>query len=120
MQLCGKFQAFCMFCSHFITSLSIVRQDLFLHLSDIYKVVNLFGVYNNNFPMVFSEEYRPTYQGGVIYHNKNMRRNKKGCPTNTRIKTEMDTTEKIKRLCGICRLPSHTWKCCPNIAKSSI
>ncbi|CAK8537208.1 unnamed protein product [Lathyrus sativus] len=116
---CEKFQTFCMPCSHIIAACSSVRQDPFLQLSEVYKVVNLFGIYNNSFPVVASEDYLLTYHGDTIYHNKNTKRNKKGRPKSTRIKTEMDTTEKMERLCGICRLPGHTRKHCPNVGTSS-
>ncbi|CAK8572656.1 unnamed protein product [Lathyrus sativus] len=104
---------------------AMVDQMVNLQLSEIYKVVNLFGIYNNNFLVVASDDYWPTYRGDTIYHNKNMRRNKKGPSPpppplqSTQIRTEMDTTEKIERLCGICRLPGHTRKRCPNVGASS-
>lgn len=53
----GKFQAFCMPCSHVIVACSYARQHAFMHLSDVYKVVNIFNVYNNNFPVVALEDY---------------------------------------------------------------
>ncbi|CAK8561297.1 unnamed protein product [Lathyrus sativus] len=116
---CGKFQTFRLPCSHVIAACSSARHDPFLQLSEVYKVVNLFGIYSNSFPVVASKEYWPTYHGDTIYHNENMRRNKKGCPKSTRITTEMDTTEKMERLCGICRLPGHTRTNCPNVGTSS-
>lgn len=116
---CGKFQTFCMPCSHVIAASSSVRQDPFLQLSDIYKVVNLFGIYNNSFRMVVSEDYSTTYQGDTIYHNEKMRTNKIGRPKSTRIRTEMDTTEKMERLYGICRLSGHTQKHSSNVGTSS-
>lgn len=90
-----------------------------LHLSDVYKFVNLFGIYNKSFLVVASEEYWPIYQGDVIFHNENMRMKKKGCLTSTHIRIEMDTVEKMKRKCGICRLTSHTRKRCPNVGTRS-
>ncbi|CAK8571481.1 unnamed protein product [Lathyrus sativus] len=116
---CGKFQTFRMPCSHVIAACSTARQDPFLQLSEVYKVVNLFGIYSSSFPVVASEDYWPTYHGDTIYHNENMRRNKKGRPKSTRITTEMDTAEKMERLCGICCLPGHTRKNCPNVGTSS-
>ncbi|CAK8533553.1 unnamed protein product [Lathyrus sativus] len=112
---CGKFQTFHMPCSHVIVACSSVRQDPFLQLSEVYKIMNLFCIYNNSFPVVASEDYWPTYHGDTIYHDENTRKNKKGRPKSTRIRTEMDTTEKMERLCGICRLPGHTRKHCPNV-----
>ncbi|CAK8564130.1 unnamed protein product [Lathyrus sativus] len=116
---CGKFQTFCMPRSYVIVACSSVRQDPFLQLSEVYKVVNLFGISNNSFLVVTSEDYWSTYHGDTIYHNENMRRNKKGRSKSTQIRTEMDTTEKMERLCGICRLSGHTRKRCPNVGTSS-
>lgn len=47
---CGKFQAYRVRCSHVIAACSTVRHDAKALLSNIYKVANLFGVYNTSFP----------------------------------------------------------------------
>lgn len=54
---CGKFQAYRVPCSHVIDTRSGVRQDTYAHLSNVYKVVNLFGVYNIIFPVLPYEKY---------------------------------------------------------------
>ena len=102
---CGKFQVFCMPCSHVIAACSNVLQDPSKHLYVIYNVINVFDVYKNSFPMVEKEEYWPTYQCGIVWHNENLRRKKKGRPNNTRIRTEMHTTDEVVRLYGTCRHP---------------
>jgi hypothetical protein len=48
-----------------------------------------------------------------------MRRKKKGRPNSTRIRTEMDSTDKMIRLCSICRQPGHNKNNCPNQGASS-
>lgn len=48
---------FCVLGSHVIVARSNVRQSVFVHLSDIYKVVNLFGDYDESLPMVPNNEY---------------------------------------------------------------
>lgn len=78
-----KFQAFHMSCSHVIVACSSVHQKPILHLPGVYKVVNLFGVHRNSLSVVARGEYFPTYQRDVIYHDKNIGRNRKGRPTNT-------------------------------------
>lgn len=88
-------------CSHVIAACSTVRQDTFLHLFVVYKVVNSFGVYNNSFPVGEKYKYWPTYQGDVIWHNENMRRKKRDRPNNMRIRTKMDMANKLERKCGI-------------------
>lgn len=98
---------------------SYAQQDAFMHLSDVYKVVNIFNVYNNSFPVVELEDYWSAYQGEIIWHNENMRQKKKDLPNNTRIKTEMDTTDKMVRLCSLCRQPEHNQTKYPNVETSS-
>lgn len=54
---CGKFQAFYMPFSHVITTCSYARQDASKNLSDVCKVISVFNVYNNRFPVVAMEDY---------------------------------------------------------------
>ena len=116
---CGKFQAYRVPCSHVIAACSVVCQDAFLLLSDVYKVANLFGVYSTSFPVLPYDEYWPTYEGDQIFHNPVMRRNKKGRPVSTRITTEMDAYDKLERKCTLCRLPGHNRTRCPNVGTSN-
>lgn len=60
---CGKFQAYCVPCSHVIVACSMVRHNIYALLSNVYKVANLFGVYNTSFPMLPYDEYWPIYEG---------------------------------------------------------
>lgn len=46
---CGEFQAFCVLCSHVITSCSIIHQNYSMHILDVYKVLNIFKVYKESF-----------------------------------------------------------------------
>lgn len=73
-------------CSHVITTCLSVHHDTSKDLSAFYKVVNIFSIYNNNFPVVAKEKYFPTYQVDVFWHNKNMRRKKKGYSNNLKEK----------------------------------
>ncbi|XP_073226869.1 uncharacterized protein [Cicer arietinum] len=106
-------------CSHVITACSYARQNYLVLISDVYKVVNVFNIYKEEFPPIPNEGYWPTYEGETLYHNPQMRRNKKGRPNSTRIRTEMDVKEKVPRKCGLCRLTGHTRKHCPNVTASS-
>ena len=65
------------------------------------------------------EEYWPPYEGDIVWHNDEMRRKKKGMPKSTRIRTGMDSTDKMIRLCSICRQPGHNKNNCPNRGASS-
>lgn len=104
----AKFQAFHFHCSHVITACFSVRQNAYVHLSNVYKVVNLFGVYRKHFPVLPYEEYWPIYEGDQNFHNSRMRRIKKCRPKNTHSRTEMDTTDKLEIKCELYRLPGHT------------
>ncbi|XP_050876456.1 protein disulfide-isomerase 2-3-like [Lathyrus oleraceus] len=53
----GKFQAYCVLCSRVIIACFMMRQDIYALLSDVYKVTNLFGVYNTSFPVLPNDEY---------------------------------------------------------------
>lgn len=116
---CGKFQAIHIPCSHAIAACSYARQNYLVLISDVYKVVNVFNIYKEEFPPIPNEGYWPTYEGETLYHNPQMRRIKKGRPNSTRIRTEMDVKEKVPRKCGLCRLTGHTRKHCPNVTASS-
>lgn len=116
----GKFQAFRMPCSHVIAACSYAHEDALTILSPIYKAETLLGVYNNAFPVVAKEDYWPTFEGEIVWHNDQMRRNKKGRPNNTRITTEMDVHDKMVRKCSICRMPGHNKNNCPNRGSGSV
>ena len=116
---CGKFQAFRMPCSHVIAACSHVRLDPIQHISPVYTVKSVLSVYINTFSVLAKEDYWPAYQGDIVWHNEQMRRKKKGRPKSTRIRTEMDTANKMIRLCSTCRLLGHNRKNCLNIGSSS-
>lgn len=116
---CRQFQASLMPCYHFITTCSYACQDAFKHLYAVYKVIKVFSVYNNSFPVVEIEEYWPTHRGNIICHNKNIRRKKKDRRNNTHVKIETNTAGKMVKLYGTCLHPRHTQKHCPNLGTSS-
>lgn len=76
-------------------------------------------MYNNNFMAVTLEDYWPAYQGDIVWYNENMRQKKKDRLNNTQIITEKDATDKMVRLCGLCRQSIHNQTKCPNVGASS-
>ena len=116
---CKKLQAFHIPCSHVIVACSKARHDSSNLLFVVYKVINLRNVYNNNFLVVAKEDYWPTYQWNIVWHNENMRTKKKGLLNSMRIRTKMDTTNKMVRLCSSCCQLEHNRTNCPNVGASS-
>ena len=93
---CGRFQTFHLPCSHAIAACSHINHDYTTFIPDLYRVINVFKVYIQSFLGVPQEDSWPPYLGDTLMHDERMRRNKKGRPNSTRIRTEMDTVEKIK------------------------
>ncbi|CAK8539064.1 unnamed protein product [Lathyrus sativus] len=116
---CGKFQTYRVPCSHVIVAWSNACHKTYALFSNVYKVANLFGVYNTSFSVLSYSEYWPVYEGDQIFHNPRMRRNKKGCPMSTRIRTKMDIVNKMERKYFMCLLPNHTQTQCPNVRTSN-
>ncbi|CAK8564129.1 unnamed protein product [Lathyrus sativus] len=116
---CGKFQAFHLPCSHVIAACSSIRQDCTIHISEVFTVLNVFKVYKESFVGLPHEENWPKYEGFTLCHDNSMRRNKKGHPTSSRIRTEIHDAEKEKRRCGICREIGHMCRKCPNVVGPS-
>ena len=56
---CGKFQAFHLPCSHVIAACSSIRQDYSIHIPDVFKILNVFKVYKENFLGLSHEENFP-------------------------------------------------------------
>ncbi|CAK8566447.1 unnamed protein product [Lathyrus sativus] len=116
---CVKYQAFRVPCSHVIAACAHARQDAYGYLSDVYKAINIMSVYNEGFTVLPMEDYWPPYQGDIVWHNDDMRRNKKRHPNSKRIRTEMGTTDKMIRLCSICRQPEYNQKNYSNVGGTS-
>src|ERR1044072_1527836 len=108
-----------MTCSHVIAACVHVHHIALLIISPIYKSETLLNVYNNAFELVAKPDYWPAYEGKVIWHNSQMRRNKKGRPKSTHITTEMDDLDKLERDYGLYRQVRHNRKNCPTRATSS-
>ncbi|CAK8542765.1 unnamed protein product [Lathyrus sativus] len=111
---CGRFQTFHVPCSHAIAACSSIGQDYFMHIVDVFKVVNVIKVYEESFLRVPIETTWPQYEGDTLCHNDNIQRKNKGRPNSSRIRAEMDNIEKEKKRCDICREITHMRKKCPN------
>ncbi|CAK8578221.1 unnamed protein product [Lathyrus sativus] len=116
---CGKFQTFHLPCSHVIAECSSIRQDYAIHIPEVFTILNVFKIYKESFLGLPHEENWPKYEGFTLCHDDSMRRNKKGRPKSSRIRTEMDDVEKEKRQCGICREIGHMRRKCPNVVGPS-
>ncbi|CAK8537799.1 unnamed protein product [Lathyrus sativus] len=116
---CERFQAFHLPYSHVIETCASIRQDHNMHIPDVFKILCVFKVYSESFLKISHHENWPTYEGFTLCHDETMRRNKKGCPNSTRIRTEMDDLEKEKRRCEICQEIGHMRRKCSNVADTS-
>jgi hypothetical protein len=77
---CGKFQTLHLPCSHVIAACYSVRQAYQVYISDVYKVANVFRIYDKSFSVVQNKGYWPEYQGDKLWANPEMRRIEKGRP----------------------------------------
>ncbi|KAK2418781.1 hypothetical protein QL285_040946 [Trifolium repens] len=116
---CGRFQALHIPCSHVIAACSSVRQSYQVYISEVYQVSTVFNVYNEPFQVIRNEDFWPSFQGITLYANEEMRRTKRGRPSSTRIRTEMDDFTKQPRNCGLCGQPGHNRSKCPNVGGPS-
>jgi len=73
--------------------------------------MSVYVVYNINFDVVHHQWYWPIYVGLKVITDSTMRRAKKGRPSVTRIRTELDDEEYTKS-CGVCRMVDHARKNC--------
>ncbi|CAK8579100.1 unnamed protein product [Lathyrus sativus] len=97
-----------------LTACSSICQDYAIHIPKVFAVLNVFKVYKESFLELPHEENWSKYEGFTLCHDDSMRRNKKGRPISSRIRTEMEDAEKEKRRCGICREIDHIRRKCTN------
>ncbi|XP_058776778.1 uncharacterized protein LOC131651126 [Vicia villosa] len=116
---CGEYQAYYVPYSHVSVACSVVRQDAYALLSDVYRVTNLFSIYSTSFPVLPYDEYWTAFDGDQICHNPIMRRNKKGHLVSSHIKAKMDIYDKLERKHALYRLPGHNQTHCPNVGTSN-
>lgn len=112
---CGEFQALHYPCSHVIAACLSIHHDYMMYVSPQYTLQYVFNTYFEEFPVVPHQSSWPEYNGVEVYHNPAMRRDPKGRPQSTRIRTEMDQREKSRhpKRCGLCRNEGHSKNKCP-------
>jgi len=115
----GKYQALHLPCSHVVIARSSFHHDYTTRIPVVLKNESVYSIYNTTFKVVHDKSYRPPYDGLVLCHNPNMRRQMKGRPNSTHIRTEMDE-EVVERTptprqCGLCRHTGHIRRNCPSI-----
>ena len=69
-------------------------------MDQVYKLDNIFRVYQKEFEVVPCEDYWPSYEGYNVCHDPEMRRHPHGRPKSSRIRNEMDMRE-IGKLNGV-------------------
>ncbi|KAL4349810.1 hypothetical protein AHAS_Ahas10G0079200 [Arachis hypogaea] len=113
---CGYFQALHYPCAHALAACAHARLDWQSYVDDVYRVENVFRVYQMEFPPLPDEEVWPPHEGQLLRPNPHLRRSMDGRPVSTRIRNEMDNVEPGPgRRCGICRQPGHTRRHCPHV-----
>ncbi|WVZ25988.1 hypothetical protein V8G54_004532, partial [Vigna mungo] len=90
---CGKFQKIHLPCSHVLATCKHAHHDFNIYISPYYRLDVSMKVYNNMFGELRHEEYWPPYQGIEIWPHPATKRNAKGRPKSSRIRTEMDIRE---------------------------
>jgi hypothetical protein len=88
--VCGRFQALHLTCSHVIVACSSDRQNYQVYISEVYQVSTVFNVYNEPFEVIRNEVFLPSFQSIKLYVNEEIRTTKKGRPSSTRIRIEID------------------------------
>ncbi|WVZ24129.1 hypothetical protein V8G54_002673 [Vigna mungo] len=112
---CGKFQKIHLPCSHVLVACKHAHHDFNIYISPYYRLDVIMKVYNNLFGELRHEEYWPPYQGTEIWPHPATKRNGKGRPKSSRIRTEMDIREQLyPRNCSYCQTPGHTRNRCPH------
>lgn len=113
---CGEFQALHYPCSHVIAACAKCNYDHMLFVDETFTVQNVFNTYMVEFPPLPTETSWPDFNTIELHHDPEKRRDKKGRPQSTRIRTEMDQRESGRRTkrCGICRNEGHNRNNCPN------
>ena len=118
---CGHFDALRFPCAHAIAACAQVRLDHMRFINDVYRLQNMYTVWNHEFPPVPDEKMWPSISSTPfrLAPNVSLRRKPKGRPKSSRIRNEMDDREWNDhiQLCGYCRNSGHTRTSCPHLAE---
>ena len=99
-----------------ITVCSSFSHDYSSYIDLVFRNERVYAVYNRSFNAIHHQSYWPPYVGFQLCLNLSMRRPKKGRPSTTHIRTEMDEVEKVLRKCEVCQGTCHYRKNYPNVA----
>ncbi|XP_015939444.1 uncharacterized protein LOC107464992 [Arachis duranensis] len=110
---CGHFQALHYPCCHAIACCAYSRLNWASYVHEVYRMSEVFNVYNQGFLPPIPEGLWPPYARPTIIPDHNMRRAKEGRPKATRIRGSMDQSQENQpKRCGLCRQPGHTRRNC--------
>ncbi|KAL4283027.1 hypothetical protein GQ457_16G019180 [Hibiscus cannabinus] len=121
---CGYFQALKSQCQHAIASCSNSRRDYKNLVGPVYFLHSVCKVYEMEFPAIGSEtEWHGNQTWPTILPDPQIRRNKSGRPTSTRIHNAMDMPQRERtsqpKLCGHYRRAGHIIPNCPSRTQHS-
>ncbi|XP_015946046.1 uncharacterized protein LOC107471119 [Arachis duranensis] len=109
----GHFQALHYPCCHAIACCAYSHLNWASYVHEVYRMSEVFNVYNQDFVPPIPEGLWPPYAGPTIIPDPNMRRAKEGRPRATRIRGSMDQSlENQPKRCGLCRQAGHTRRNC--------
>ncbi|XP_057755411.1 uncharacterized protein LOC130974552 [Arachis stenosperma] len=116
---CGHFQALHYPCCHAIACCAYSRLNWASYVHEVYRMTEVFNVYNHGFLPPIPEGLWPPYGGPTIIPDPNLRRAKEGRPKSTRIRGSMDQSQQNQpKRCGLCRQPGHTRRNCQQRSQS--
>ncbi|PPD99080.1 hypothetical protein GOBAR_DD03888 [Gossypium barbadense] len=113
---CRKFETLHYPCAHVMAAYAKVNLDAEQYVDDVYTLERTLRVWENEFPILLdlsTWEVPPiTFE---LLPDRGLRRNPRSCPQSSRIRNEMNITEKSDgKRCGICRLSGHSRNKCHN------
>ena len=91
---CWKPQKLHMPCAHVIVACKHINIDYLQYVSPVYTLDYMSSVYKVPLVGMCHHDYVPLYEGSQLCVNLAMRRNKKGRPKFTRIRTNMNERER--------------------------
>ncbi|RZB41147.1 Lysine-specific demethylase JMJ25 [Glycine soja] len=111
---CGQFQALRLPCLHAIAACVFCNLNYDDFVDPVYKLENIFKVYQHHFHSLGSEDTWPQYLDSYFMSDPSKRRLTSGKPTTTRIHNEMDEPIPNRpKKCSLCRSEGHNRTNCP-------